>query len=254
MAELLIPSVRRGFSSIGGEIHEVCVKVVNVRFDEGKKPSDLLVRYSDGECVIEKSNFFENMTELKKASPVSWSHSEWTNRFFGSKLKDDNYDYWMMENGMAVHKKGTANEILIHLDENGIVTNMESPDIPVDSYESADECYSFNDITIINADGTRTVEHGIATLCMLTPYQQELMKQFEELNKKADECGLVLVHDWNGMYAFNSSNVKDIEFNYENPDDEHEMIDLTNKAFKCTFNLVVQTSDDDALYVIRKND
>lgn len=259
MADLKIPNVRKGFSSINGEIHEVSIKVVNMRFGASEKPSDLLVRYSGGECVIEKSNFFENMTELRKMNPVEWNYNEWTNRFFARKLKESGnnaylYDYWMMENGMAVHKKDSAKEVFIHIDENGIITNMESPDIPVDSYESSEECYAFNDITIINADGTRTIERGIANLCMLTPYQQELMKELEELSKKAKECGLVLAHDWNGLYAFNKSNVKRYEFNYEQQDENSEPVDLTNKAFKCTFDIVVQTSEDDCLWVKRKDD
>ena len=253
----MTPKVVTGFSAINNEICVVKVKCINISLNDEERQSNLLVSYSGGECVVEKNNFFDSMDSLKKQIPVEWGGTMWVNRWLGTKLRDDmSVDYWVMENGIAVHKKEPACEVFIHVDDEGRASDVTCPQIPEDSYETSAECYSFNDITIVNADGTKKVEHGIANLCMLTAKQEKIMQQLEKLAKEAKECGLIIVHDWNGLYAFNQSNVEDYQFNYcDNEASEgFEMVDLSNKAFKRSFDFICHTSEEDNLYVKRKQE
>ena len=248
----MIPQAKAGFSAINGEICEVRIKVVNFRTNASGLPSDLLVSHAGGDSVVSADNFFDSIEHLTEQKPEPWNCPVYTPHFFQEKLKDNfDVDCWVMENGLAVHKTGPAMEILISIGEKGNVAAMESPQIPSESYDSSEQCYAFNDVTVVAADGSRRVVKGIANLCRLTPEQEQIMQDIEALFDKAHASGLKIVQDFCGTYAFNVSDLQSWEFGYENIDGM-EFVDLSNPMFHRERPLSYVTSDDDRLFVCRK--
>lgn len=253
MAKFMIPSVRKGFSVINGKVYEVTLKAYLCDIDNEEE--DVLVVENDGkEYKVGRDNLFLSVEDVKANNPTQWKNNG-VYIIGNAKIDDElNADFWTFEDGKA--KKNHVKLYHIHADFSGARMVITSPEIPSVTYESSEDAYMFNDVTVVHADGSEELVRGAGNLCKLTDEQRAVVNEIGRLIKTAREMGISFTTDWNDTYAFNSNEISDYALCYDRGDtciDNPEFVNLTAECFKAGFYFPV-SGDEDRLWITRKKD
>lgn len=246
-----------GYALINGRLIECDITKLDFCFTDNESYDVYLwVSHADWTEKIEPENFFLSIDDFRSNKYAERTKQEYLNRWFPSKFDvlpshKGEFATFVIENGQVKSKVIDFDIIEVYYDENGNVRRMESPDIPAECWAHEEDAKAHLEIEIVNADGTTKTIPSAASLVSLSPEQRALVKDIEGLMKKASDMGVKFVADWNGVYAFNSSQLKSFSFVYEY--NGYERIDLLSKEFSIDAPVSV-VSDEDMLEIVRKED
>lgn len=249
MKEISSVKSNHGFALINGKLIECDVTMLDWCMVEGVSETWLHVTYGDKTEKISPSQFFESVEDFRNNVQMPLTRNVWLpGRLYNVNFSDPDFT-WVIEDGRVKQKFLDIQTITIRFGENGRVESIESPDIPDVCYKLKDIAQSFLDIEVLNADGTEKKIIGAANLVTLTDEQRKIVEDMLSIAKKANDMGVRFVADWNGVYAFNSNNVKDWNVEYDEYDGM-ERVDVQSEYFAIGMNLCV-SSDDNMLNIKR---
>ena len=258
-----LPSVSRGYAFIDGKAAEVQVIDAIIRYNAHNEQSYLRVKYAGGEATVSYENFFKDIQSMRDGKRVLWDNNDWLNDFdnyANMHMDSQTIDYWIMENGVARNHEVCLSEIAVHYDSDGKPVSATCPDIPEGTYDTKQDCYAFNDLTVLDKDGVEKTEKGIGNLCRLTAEQEKMLKKIVDDLKKASEMGLKIVADWNGYYAFNSKELEKYEFEYVSDIDDcdgedGEYMNVRNEVFqRRILDGITFIGEEDSMFAYRKKE
>lgn len=245
-----------GFAYIKKRLVECDITTMQFRVNEESnmlEPTEYVVKHGDKTDTVKPSDFYSSIAAYKEGeSPDLYMGN--IGAFFKNLLgpKDEPQYTYVIEGGRGVKKNITIESMaLLRAAENtGRYWDAVSPNMPDVTYKSMKDAMQHVDITIEHEDGTTEEQKGIANLIALTPEQGAVVKQLAELVDKAEKMGVAFVHNYQGLFAYNNSELSDIAYDdcewagYEN-------IDIQRDEFRVNANFT-DICEDSILNVQRK--
>lgn len=224
------PSCSDVYALINGEL--TACKVLHVTADTESCKSFVCCESPDGfKNSFKVDELYASVTDYEKGKTVTAIKPELNALIPGCyelvKQEDDTKFfkkfYWAMVDGEP--EKVYINAKRIQFD----AKTRQATDItlPAEFYSSREECIRWNDINIVEADGTKRVQKSIRRSLMLTDEQKAIIGEISAAFAKAREAGIRIGYNsydcaW---YALNVTEVKDATFNYYGDVDEEYRIE-----------------------------
>ena len=161
-----------------------------------------------------------------------------------------NNSTFIIEDG-RVKKHDFVFETIEVVYEDGKVVSMSSPDVPEKCWMQEEDANAHLSVEVVSADGTMKKIPSVSELITLTDEQRSVMDDIIALTKKANEMGIEIVTDYNGVYAFNKNNLSGYEYDYDNCGCER--IDVLSREFLVDMDVTV-VSEDCMLNIVRKDE
>ena len=153
-----------------------------------------------------------------------------------------NLDVWEISTCIAGYRRGC-----IYRFHNGQAEKVSAEDIElyydaqtesvsvVDGtkyYESKEECYLWNDIVVVEEDGTERIVEALGKKVQLTDEQKKLVEQLNDNFKALHELGVRFAYDvdYGKLKCLNTNNIHYEGVSYCNDYDNEEFTDLTKCA------------------------
>lgn len=248
-------SESHGFAYIDGRLIECEIQKMEYCFIEKNKAEiNIVVSHADWTEKISVKDFYMSIDDFRNNIHRNPGNELWLN----SRLRDlagedadgNNYTY-IIKDG-RVEKYVVEFSVIEVFYESGKVHHVSSPDMPNECYSLEEAARSHVSLDVVNADGSVKHIPSAAELVTLTDEQKAVVNEIVQLSKKAVGMGVRIVADWNGVYAFNSSNIKYYTIEYDEVDG-CERVDLLSHEFSIDMEIVTY-SDDNMLNIERKDD
>lgn len=226
------------YTLINGEL--TAVKTVNVVANIKDCTSCITCQCPDGELRrFRLSDLYESVKDYENGKAVrGYSHS--LKQILPGAKADvgDEFSatYWAIVDGEPM-------QMDVKVDDEIVLKNMrvilKGVDIPHDWYETREQCIAWNDITIVEEDGSKHVQKSARRALMLTPEQNAIIAELQAAFKKAQDADIVLGydHDCNCWYALNATEYKNANFRYDGEVDKDKIIDETLAWTRYSVNL-----------------
>ena len=222
------PNRQNVYALINGEL--TACKVVNVTVDVENDKSFVLCESPDGFMNSFKvTELYSSVKAYEEGNSVSTVKSELKGLLPGCceivKENEDgvffNMTYWVMADGEPEKRHVDAKRIVF--DNGRKPTNIE---MPSEYYASREECIKWNDITVVEADGTKRVQKSARRSLMLTDEQQAIVDQLCDILKKAEAAKIRFGYhaDEEDLTAINVTEHPDAYFEYCGDVDERNQI------------------------------
>lgn len=142
--------------------------------------------------------------------------------------------YWVLADGEPEKRYVDAKRIEFNASPRKIVSGV---DMPEEYYGSREECIQWNDINIVEADGTKRVQKSVCRSLMINDEQRALIDAARDALTKVMNAGLVLGydHDASRWFALNQDVCKDACFEWRDEVSDEVadyVIDLNNEAIR----------------------
>lgn len=152
--------------------------------------------------------------------------------------------------GFVYRFNGQAEKI--HVEDIELYYNAKSNSVSVvdgtEYYESMEDCYLWNDIVVVEEDGTERVVEALATKVQLTDKQTEIVKQLTANLKALHKLGVEFAYDSESGFlkCLNVNNIhyEGVRYSGDFDEDEDESTDITKCATTIDFNISYLGYDD----------
>lgn len=213
------PSIQNVYALINGEL--TACKVLSVTAHADKQKSYVICESPDGiKNSFSTDELYSSVKSYEAGNTVSTYKLEFNSILPGCREiagGDDEGDLykqfcWVMADGEPTKKY--IDVTIVEFDAiTRKATNIKLPD---EYYASRDECIKWNDITIVEKDGSKRVQKSARRSLLLTAEQQAIVDQLVEVLKKAKEANIRLGYDCNedDLTAINVTEHPNATFSY----------------------------------------
>lgn len=223
------PSIQDVYALINGEL--TACKVLSVTAHADKQKSYVICESPDGiKNSFSTDELYSSVKFYEAGNTVSTYKLEFNSILPGCREiagGDDEGDLykqfcWVMADGEPTKKY--IDVTIVEFDAiTRKATNIKLPD---EYYASRDECIKWNDITIVEKDGSKRVQKSVRRSLLLTDEQQAIMDELCEVLKKAREAKIKLGYDADedDLTAINVTEHPNATFSYRGDVDERNQI------------------------------
>ena len=223
------PSTQDVYALINGEL--TACKVQHVTVDVENEKQFIVCKSPDGFMNSFKANeLYSSVEAYERGNTVKTIKPELCTLIPGcyELVKEDedgkffNKFYWMMVDGEPQKIFITAKRIEFDANTRQ-ATDIKLPD---EFYKDREECVKWNDINVVEADGTKRVQKSVRRSLLLTDEQQAIMDELCEVLKKAREAKIKLGYDADDddLTAINVTEHPNATFSYCGDVDERNQI------------------------------
>lgn len=193
------------YALINGEL--TACKVLNVMVDVESKSVNVACESPDGVMnSFSTSDLYSGVESYKEGKTVKTVQCSLDNILPGCTEKNEDGTfckfYWAMVDGEPKKVYIKAKRIIFNSAHEA--TNIELPD---EFYSTREECIKWNDINIVEADGTKRVQKSVHRSLIITDEQRAIIDELKAVFEKAKDAGIVIGYnsDWMEWIAVNKT-------------------------------------------------
>lgn len=234
------PSTQNVYALINGEL--TACKVISVTADADKQKSFVLCESPDGfKNSFKAEELYSSVEAYKKGNTVSTIKPEFISLLPGCREiagGDDEGDlyrqfYWVMMDGEPTKKYIDVKRVEFDA-KTRKATNIV---LPAEFYGTRQECVKWNDITVVEKDGSKHVQKSVLRSLLLNDEQRALIDAARDALTAVMNAGLTLGydHDASRWFALNRELCKDAHFEWRDEVTEEEadyVIDYNDSAIR----------------------
>lgn len=187
------PSTQNVYALINGEL--TACKVISVTADTESCKSFVLCESPDGfKNSFKAEELYSSVKAYEDGNTVSTVKPELIALIPGcyeivkenEEGKFFNKFYWAMIDGEPEKVRITATRI----EFDAITRKATNIELPAELYTTREECIKWNDITVVEKDGTKRVQKSARRSLMLTDEQKAIVDELCAIIKKAEEANI----------------------------------------------------------------
>ena len=224
------PNTQDVYALINGEL--TACKVLRVVAKVDKCTSYVICESPDGvQNSFKASELYSSVDAYKKGNTVATIKPELKTLLPGctEKVESDeegeffNKFFWMMVDGEPKKVNLKTEKSVVF---NALTRKAIGVELPKEFYSTREECVMWNDINVVEADGTKRVQKSARRSLLLTDEQQAIIDQLCDILKKAKDAKIKLGYEINNdeLMAINVTEHPNATFCYHGDVDERNQI------------------------------
>lgn len=224
------PNTQDVYALINGEL--TACKVLRVVAKVDKCESYVICESPDGVQNSFKANeLYSSVSAYEKGNTVSTIKPELRDLLPGCTEKVDSAEegyffnkyFWMMVDGEPKKVNLETEKRVVF---NALTRKPIDVELPKEFYSTREECVLWNDINVVEADGTKRIQKSARRSLLLTDEQQAIMDELCAVLKKAKDAKIKLGYDANedDLTAINVTEHPNATFCYLGDVDERNQI------------------------------
>lgn len=223
------PSTQNVYALINGELTACKVLSVTVNVEDNK--SFVICESPDGvKNSFKAEELYSKVEAYKEGNTVSTIKPELRGLLPGcyEEVKKNEQGelffkefYWVMADGEPEKRYIDAKHLVFDANTRKLISGI---DLPAEFYSSREECIKWNDITVVEEDGSKHVQKSLLRSLIISDKQRAIIDELKAVFDKAKDAGIVIGYnsDWMEWIAIDKTDYPELRFDWSDSICEEE--------------------------------